>query len=367
MARALVIGGTGPTGPFVVGGLLERGYDVAILHSGRHEIPEIPPEVEHLHTDAFDRDAMAETLGAREFDVVIASYGRVREQARLFADRTGRFITIGGVPLYRGWMYATDSRPRGLPVPIAEDAPKVANEAELRKGYKILETEQAIFDAHPNATVFRFPVVYGARQALPREWCIVRRALDRRPFLLLGDGGLTLETSGYAENLAHAILLAVDQPAAAAGESFNCGDEQCFSVRQHAEMIARILDHEFEYVSIPGPLARTLYPYLTRDYTDHRVMDLSKLKQRLGYRDAVSPEEGLQRTVAWLLEHRPEPGGDVETILQDTFDYSAEDALYAHAREAYARMESVAFESPPGPGLSFVPESSRGKPRKEWG
>ena len=41
MPRALVIGGTGPTGPFVVGGLLERGYDVTILHTGHHEIPEI--------------------------------------------------------------------------------------------------------------------------------------------------------------------------------------------------------------------------------------------------------------------------------------------------------------------------------------
>jgi nucleoside-diphosphate-sugar epimerase len=366
MARALVIGGTGPTGPFVVGGLLERGYDVAILHTGHHEIPEIPPEVEHLHTDPFDADAIAATLGSRSFDVTVASYGRVREQARLLRGRTGRFVTIGGVPLYRGWMYAEDSKPRGLAVPVPEDAAKVSNEAELRKGYKILETENAIFDAHPNATVFRFPVVYGARQALPREWCIVRRVLDRRPFLLLGDGGLTLETCGYAENLAHAILLAIDQPAASAGESFNCGDEQVWSVRQVAETIARILEHAFEFVSIPGELARPLYPFLTRDYTDHRVMDISKLKQRLGYRDVVSPENGLARTVAWLLENRPEPGGDVETILQDTFDYAAEDALYAHAKEAWSKMASVEYTNPPGPGLSFVPIASRGKPRKEW-
>ena len=51
MMRALVVGGTGPTGPFLVCGLLHRGYHVTMLHRGTHEIPEIPPEVEHLHAD----------------------------------------------------------------------------------------------------------------------------------------------------------------------------------------------------------------------------------------------------------------------------------------------------------------------------
>ncbi len=34
---ALVVGGTGPTGPYIVEGLLQRGYQVAILHRGEHE------------------------------------------------------------------------------------------------------------------------------------------------------------------------------------------------------------------------------------------------------------------------------------------------------------------------------------------
>ena len=40
--KALVVGGTGPTGPFIVNGLLERGYEVAIFHRGTHEVAEIP-------------------------------------------------------------------------------------------------------------------------------------------------------------------------------------------------------------------------------------------------------------------------------------------------------------------------------------
>jgi len=36
---ALLIGGTGPTGPPIARGLEARGYDVTILHSGNHEVP----------------------------------------------------------------------------------------------------------------------------------------------------------------------------------------------------------------------------------------------------------------------------------------------------------------------------------------
>ena len=70
--RALVVGGTGPTGPFVVNGLRDRGYDVAILHTGNHEVETIPPEVEHIHTDPFDEDATAGALGDK---VMLATTG----------------------------------------------------------------------------------------------------------------------------------------------------------------------------------------------------------------------------------------------------------------------------------------------------
>ena len=96
--RALVIGGTGPTGHFIVNGLRARGYDVTIFHSGRHERPEIPPEVEHLHGDPFAQDAVDAVIGARRFDLCIATYGRLRRLAEGMAGRCERFLSIGGVP-----------------------------------------------------------------------------------------------------------------------------------------------------------------------------------------------------------------------------------------------------------------------------
>ena len=96
--NALVIGGTGPTGYFLVNGLRARGYDVTIFHSGRHERDEIPPEVEHLHGDPFAPGAIEAALGARSFDVCIATYGRLRRLAEAMLGRCGRFLSIGARP-----------------------------------------------------------------------------------------------------------------------------------------------------------------------------------------------------------------------------------------------------------------------------
>ena len=99
-----------------------------------------------------------------------------------------------------------------MPVPTREDAPLVAREADDAKGFRIARTEERVFALHPSATHFRYPYVYGPHQLVPREWCIVRRIRDARPLIVLPDGGLTLCSYGYVENLAHAVLLAVDQP-----------------------------------------------------------------------------------------------------------------------------------------------------------
>jgi nucleoside-diphosphate-sugar epimerase len=351
--EALVVGGTGPTGYFIVNGLRERGYAVTMLHSGRHERAEIPDDVEHVHTDAYDAVAVRDALGDRRFDVSVVTYGRLRAIAEVLVGRTQRFVSIGGVPAYRGYMQPGLFDPPGSPVPIHEDAPLVASSSEDDKGWRIVRTERAVFQHHPRASHFRYPYVYGPYQLMPREWCIVRRILDRRPFIVLPDGGLTLVHSGYAENLAHAVLLAVDRPEAAAGQIFNCGDEEIPTLRQLVAHIARALDADLEIVSLPWEHALPARPLVGMPWTTHRVLDLTKLKQRLGYRDKLPPAKALAVTARWLAAHPPEPGGPEETVLEDPFDYAAEDALVEAWRDGLGRMREVRFAREPGYTLSY--------------
>jgi nucleoside-diphosphate-sugar epimerase len=351
--RALVVGGTGPTGHFIVNGLLKRGYDVAILHTGAHEIPEIPPEVEHIHTDPYSEEAFANATGSRTFDLCIAMYGRLRSIAEQMKGKADRFVSIGGVPAYRGYMNPMLFAPAGIPTPVYEDAPRVADPEEDQKGWRIVRTEDAVFEAHPSAVHFRYPYVYGKYQLMPREWCIVRRILEKRPHIIVADGGLSLHSYGYSGNLAHAVLLGVDHSEVAAGQIYNCADEEILSVRQVIEIIATELNHDWEIVSMPWDLALPARPLVSQPLPTHRMLDLGKLRHELGYRDVVPAREAIAKYARHLAESPPERGGTEEMVLQDPFDYAAEDKLIAAWKQMRAGMPEIKYEVEPGYTLSY--------------
>jgi len=347
MMKALVVGGTGPTGPFLVNGLIQRGYSVTVLHRGTHEVPEIPPEVEHIHADPHFRETLDAALAGRTFDLVLATYGRLRFVAEALVGKTPRFIGVGGVACYRGYFEADANFPPGLKVPTPETDPLVAAEEEPRFAYMIAMTEEVVMRCHPNASFFRYPYVYGPYQLVPREWCVIRRILDKRPHIILPDGGLTLITRGYAGNLAHAVLLAVDKPEASAGQIYNCGDEEQFTLRQMVEVITGAMNYDWEIVSMPEAVAYPAGPLALHQNSHHRLMDLFKIKTQLGYRDPVPPTEALTKTTHWYVEHQPERDGEIETRLQDPFDYPVEDQLVAVFKDGLKRMEAFSNNAAP--------------------
>jgi nucleoside-diphosphate-sugar epimerase len=262
------------------------------------------------------------------------------------------------VPVYRGFFDPAVHSPPGLPVPIREDA-DLATEADDGKSYRIGRTEQLLFDTHPTATHFRYPYVYGPRQLAPREWCVVRRVLDNRPFFIIPDDGLSLIPFGYVENLAHALLLAIDQPGASMGQIFNCGDDEKLTIRQVVEIVTDELDHEWELLSLPGALALPARPLMMNYRTTHRVMDTAKLRDRLGYRDVVPARYAVRRAARWLVDNPPERGGYEETALQDPFDYAAEDKLAEWWRSAIAEPPDLGYAELPGYGKSYAGPGTR--------
>ena len=185
--------------------------------------------------------------------------------------------------------------------------------------------------------MFRYPYVYGPYQLVPREWSVVRRVLDGRRRIVVPDGGMTLTTHGWAGNLAEAVLLAVDQPEASAGKSYNCGDLDQLTIRQVVEVIAGALGESIEPVSVPGEVAgpaRTL----TLGGRHHHLMDLAALRADLGYADVLPAVEAIGETARWYAANRPEPGGEIEQRLGDPFDYEAEDRLIDAVGEATALL-----------------------------
>lgn len=341
--RALVIGGTGPTGPFLVNGLVERGYEVSIMHRGTHDSALIPPQVHRIIGDPHFRETIREALGSMTFDLVIATYGRIRYIADEMVGRTPRLIAIGGPPSYRGMVNAEANRPPGMVLPTPEDATRVADEEEFRFGYLIRATEDVVLE-HDHAgdyaaTMFRYPVVYGSAALGGVVWDVMERALDKRPHIVLADGGQIVVTRGYTRNVAHAVLLAVDQPDVAAGQIYNCGDLQQFSMAQWVQLVCAELDHEIEIVGVPAEMAWSTADFLPLGSAPrHQMLDLHKIRHELGYTDVLAAPQAVAEAVRWFVDN---PGTRRGQRPDDPLHYAAEDAQVALYRDFCARMATI--------------------------
>ncbi len=359
MKTALVIGGTGPTGPYIVNGLLARGYTVTILHSGSHEVA-FDQEVEHLHADVHFRETLEAALGTREWDLCIAAYGRLKLNAELLAGRTGRVIAMGGST---GALAHADDARWGRIGPAANlDELRGLHEADAARnkfGYQMARAEEALFAAHAaghyQATQIAYPILYGPRQPGAHDWCVMRRVLDGRRRFIIADGGIKLEARAFAANAAHAVLLAVDQPEVSAGQKYLMSDVPLYSMRQRIAAIARIMGHEFEFIDLPYDLAVPCH-VLWRRQRSCRFRDTGKIQRELGYRDLVGPEDALAESVRWLLENRPDAGGELEHQLGDPFDYEREDRLIEHWLAARAALPATDYPLPPAAHMYRHPD-----------
>ncbi len=364
--KALVIGGTGPSGPYIVNGLLARGLEVSILHGGQHEVEFMQP-VEHIHTDPHFAETLTPALAGRTFDIVLATYGRMRIIAELLKGRTGRFIGAGGSSVYA---QRNDPRwgPLGQPLQVPEDSPRCDDPAGPKFNHLMWVTEETVMKAHReghyNATYFRYPLLYGPHAPANPEWGIVRRILDGRRQLVIAANGVQ-KRRGYAQNVAHALLLAVDQPVASSGQFYNIRDEQQYTQRQYVDFIARHLRHEWHVVEVPPALAQRVYKGGTASLRDGVIeFDISKIKTQLGYTGVATPAQALTASVDWLVANRPQRGDEIERQLGDPFAYAAEDQLIAACKTGYAAAEGVSFPDmqlghmyrhPKKPGEAWAP------------
>ena len=364
MPSALVIGGTGPTGPWIVNGLIDRAYVVAVLHSGRHEVDFKTP-VEHIHADPHFEATLREAIGGRSWDLVVASYGRLRVIVDVFKGRTGRLVAASGAT--GGTASADDPRWGAIGRPGLMDEDAALAERDVSRGklaWRIAEAEAALFEAHRQAhysvTLMAYPLLYGPRQPGALDWTIVRRALDGRKRFIIADGGIKLESRAFAANAAHATLLAIDQPQVSGGRKYHVADDQVYSLRQRIVAVAACLGHTFDFVDMPYELALPCH-VLWRRTRESRLRDAGRIRRELGYRDQIPSAEGIAQTVAWMIANRAAMA-QVEQQLGDPFDYEREDRLIAQWESAKAHLVTVDYPLPEAAHVYRHPQA----PGEEW-
>jgi len=330
--RVLVIGGTRFIGRAIVEELLCREHAVTVYHRGQHEV-EFARSVEHVHGDRRDHTRFRADLASLSCDAVVDVIPMNADDARALVTALRGRIQCS-VHISSGDVYTP-----GQPVPIPEDAVvRSVDTAEITAygqtiPYSKVAVEEVIREAQAAdgfpATVLRLPAVYGPRDPLAREWFFIKRVLDGRPRIAVPDGGLSLFHRGYVDDVARAVALALENPHAV-GRTYNVGHEQLLTVRGIAELVARVMDHEWEIVSVAGNQLPATNPFAT---PHHIVYDLRRIRAELGYQESISLQEGMRRTVSWLLANPPAPEawGLARYLGHDAFDYPTEDAAIAAA------------------------------------
>ncbi len=331
----LVVGGTGPTGVPIVNSFLRAGYRVAIMHTGAHEADFDGP-VEHIHANPREESEIASALGQREWEIAVCTSGRLRSLAMALVGKTRRLVGITGQPVYKG---ASRPTPTGrIPLPVPEFAERQYDAAAYTG--RVAEGEDQLFEQHGRrdfeAVIVRYPGVFGPRAPLSHEWAVVKRVLDGRPFMILPHDGMAYFQRGYVENLARLVYLCATRPEAA-GQAFNGGDERVLSAQAVAEVIIDELNANMELVGVPAQYCRGVYPLAEKS---SMVLDMSKARQLLGYRDVVDVEEATRLTARWLAENPPRPE-DIREGAVGRFDYEREDRIVSAWRQATGTVNEL--------------------------
>ncbi len=355
--RVLIIGGTGFIGPHVVRRLIEHGAKVTVFHRGQTrakpapEVEEIPQWLARSGKSGELPIGVGEVLGSREHlgdftdgfkklapDAVLDMFPMRETDARAvmgaFEGLARRVVAISSCDVYRAFNRVRRIEPGPPdPVPISEDAPlremlypyrhTAQGPSDPLYDYEKILVERVV-QGNPElpGTALRLPAVYGPGDPLHRTFAYLKRMDDGRQIILLQeDEALWRFCRGYVEDVALAIALAVLN-SQAAGRVYNVAEPETLTQTEWVRAIGEAVGWQGRVVALPRD---RLPQHLIKDedFTHRLMVDSSRIRAELGYREILTREEGLRHTVAWERTHPP------EEIDPAKFDYAAEDAAIA--------------------------------------
>jgi len=293
----------------------------------------VPEGVEHVRVDRADEKALRDAVGDGA-DVLVDFVAFEREHAEQLLSLSGlvgSLVVLSTASVYSDGEGRTLDEAKTLaefpryPVPIRERQPTVV------PGGATYSTKKAAIervfldqDALP-ATLIRAGAIYGPGGSV-REWYFVKRVLDRRRCVILGDRGRSRFHPISTENLAELIWLAAERPGR---RVLNAGDPGPPTVLEISRAVAAALDHEWTEVLLPTLDEPCETPWSTPRPV---VLDMTEAAFEVGYRPVTTYERAVRAMCEWLVEatkDRPwqELMPRMAEYLQDSFDYAAEDEL----------------------------------------
>ena len=330
MPRALVLGGTGATGRAVARRLLPAGWDVVLAGRNPAGMP-AGLAAAGARFVAADRSELGgpgappELAGESDLLVDCLCFGAAGANALLpLARRSACTVMISAKAVYAdaAGRHANSAEPPDFGGPVAEtQATLPPGEGSYPNGK--VAAERVLLASGLPVSVLRPGLIHGVGARQPREWIFVKRALDRRPLVLLAHRGAGVNQTTAAANLAALIEVVAARPGQ---RILNAADPDAPSARQISRTVADYLGHEREEVLLDGPARPGRLPW---DVPHPVVLDTSAATA-LGYRPAGDYAATVTAEVDWLV--RAAAGGQDAGLLQrleeefrPLLDYAAED------------------------------------------
>jgi len=318
--KILVIGGTRFIGRHLAPELLAAGHQVTLLNRGSN--PEAAAlGVTHIVGDRNDPTVLLNVLAADEYDAVVDMILSDASQAahivQACSNRIGHYIMLSTRSVY-----AADVGSPILETDALEERP------EMAYGYNKASAEQVLLSAFQDsgfpATILRLPAIYGEYDYQIRERYFIRRLLEKRPHILLPDGGAGVNQREYAGNIAAQVAFLLSKPSSK-GQVYNAGHHKTQNYRAIVEDAIAIAGHPMAIYSIPA-LLHPAIPDLAWSIVN--IQSTAKL-EALGWVEKFSPYQALERTIAWQSTCAIDEYLPTHRCQRQHFDYLREDALLA--------------------------------------
>ena len=309
----LVTGGAGFIGSSIARALLTRGDKVRVLDnffSGKREnLADLARDIELIEGDIRDAPTVARACAGVEVafhEAAIPSVPRSLADpiSSNEANVTGTLNMLheakkAGV---RRVVYAASSSAYGdTPTLPKIETMRPAPLSPYAVGKLAGEHYCAVFaGAYGLETVsLRYFNVFGARQDPKSEYAaviprFVTAGLAGQGVTIFGDGTQSRDFC-YIDNTVEANLAAASAPAAgASGRVFNVACGAATTLNDVVKLIGAGLGKQIAVTYAPGRVGDV----------KHSLADIAAARSALGYKGAISFEEGLRRTIAWYAERR---------------------------------------------------------------
>lgn len=304
--KILLIGGTNFIGPVLTEQLTQTGHDVSLFHRNLNTTA----QHHQIQGNCDNVNDLSRAIEAVEPDVIIHMIAlfqsRIQILEQAIQGKKTRSIILSSLDVYKAYeVFCRLSNDSVVSVPLTEQAPlrdvlypyRGRLDTDFAHDYeKILAEKAAIESSVIDAIVLRLGMVYGRNDPNHRFLEPIQKMFhDEKQIELFKDMANCRMSKGYVGDIAYGIKLAAET--GLPGEIYNLASHEALTELEWYQQIAKLMEWEGDIVvSQSSPSLDGLN--LNQDL----VLDTSKIRKQLGYKERFSTQEGLLDTIQWEFE-----------------------------------------------------------------